>query len=110
MRAARSAAASAYTPPCGTRRLDGDYYTLSFFNYGIRSKKFSAYCTVLAKLLIGRYQARLHWGKFIPEECRPLLRGTYPKNRFDDFRRICHDHDPNGVFRNAYATEVVGLP
>lgn len=97
------------TSPCGTRSGNGDYYTLSFFNYGIRYERFAAYCTVLAELLIDRCQARLHWGKFIPEDCRQLLRNTFPPGSFDEFERICDDHDPKGAFRNVYAREVVRL-
>jgi FAD/FMN-containing dehydrogenase len=89
---------------------DGRYYTLSFFNYGRRRARFTAYCTVLARALIDRYQARLHWGKFIPPECRELLRKTYSPSAFSEFERICAAHDPAGTFRNRYAKEVLGLP
>jgi hypothetical protein len=101
-----SGRSEAWATPTGS----GDYYTLSFFNYGTRYEQFSGYCTVLAKVLIDHYRARLHWGKFIPPECRALLRKTYPASWFDEFERACFGQDPNGVFRNAYAREVLRLP
>ncbi|EIE97069.1 D-arabinono-1,4-lactone oxidase [Saccharomonospora glauca] len=48
---------------------------------------------------------RPHWGKMHALDA-DRLRGLYP--RFDDFRRVRAELDPDGVFGNAYLDRVLG--
>ncbi|RCW47264.1 L-gulonolactone oxidase [Halopolyspora algeriensis] len=48
---------------------------------------------------------RPHWGKMHGLGAADL-RDLYP--RFDDFRRLCTELDPDGVFRNAHLDRVLG--
>lgn len=48
-----------------------------------------------------RHGGRPHWAK--AHHLRPdRLRALYP--RFDDFRRLLEDVDPEGLFRNEYVS------
>lgn len=87
-----------------------DFYSMSFFNYSGLNPNFSNYCDALARCLADLYEARLHWGKYIPPAFAETIRNTYPADRLELFRRICSRYDIAGVFRNAYACNVVGFP
>ena len=57
---------------------------------------------MLAVVLAARFGARLHWGKWFPLG-GPQVEGVYPG--LDEFRAICEENDPGGVFRNAFCGE-----
>ena len=48
--------------------------------------------------------ARLHWGKWLPLG-RPQVEGVYLG--LGEFRAICEENDPGGVFRNAFVGRVL---
>jgi len=52
------------------------------------------------------FQARIHWGKWFPQNSDQLNQ-LYPK--IDIFRDVCCSHDPNGVFRNRFVEEKLGF-
>jgi FAD-linked oxidoreductase len=57
--------------------------------------------------IVADVQGRPHWGKMhtlAADRLRPL----YP--RFDDFRRVRAEVDPDGRFGNGYLTRVLGAP
>ena len=88
---------------------DRAYYTLSFFNYYQGDRRYGRFCSFMGRCLNQLYAARLHWGKVFPLDCAEGVRKTYTGDRLERFRKICNDYDPNGVFRNAYAHEVLGF-
>ncbi|KAG6856844.1 hypothetical protein H0H87_012902 [Tephrocybe sp. NHM501043] len=58
--------------------------------------------------IVARHHGRPHWAK--AHQLQPdALRALYP--RFDDFRKVIEDVDPNGLFRNEYLQRhIMGLP
>lgn len=62
------------------------------------------YFRLVARVL-DEYGARPHWGK-LHELDAELLRTRYP--RFDEFVRLRHAVDPDGVFSNPYLDRVLG--
>ena len=55
--------------------------------------------------LVGEVGGRPHWGKLHNLDAA-VLRERYP--RFDDFRSLRRELDPEGLFRNAYLDRVLG--
>ena len=87
----------------------GERYSISLFTFEPerRRRPYYAVCGFLARAFARLYSARPHWGKYNPltaVELAPL----YPK--LERFRQICRAHDPNGVFQNAYTTELTRSP
>jgi FAD/FMN-containing dehydrogenase len=84
------------------------YYSVSFFTYLASDKRegFWEYTRVMAFALTRLYGARLHWGKHFPLKHGDIAH-LYPN--LPAFRRICKQVDPNGVFVNTYAREVMGF-
>jgi hypothetical protein len=79
----------------------GERYSISLFTFEPerRRRPYYAVCGLLARAFARLYSARPHWGKYNPltaVEIAPL----YAK--LERFREICREHDPNGVFQNAY--------
>jgi hypothetical protein len=87
---------------------EAPYYTISFFTYQAphRRAPFFAMADYLAHVLSRCFDARLHWGKYIPLAHHELAR-LYPS--LGEFRELCDGVDPGGVFRNAYTSRVLGL-
>ena len=56
--------------------------------------------------IAGKYGGRPHWGKMNWAKASDL-RPQYPK--FDDFKAMRKDLDPNGIFVNNYLRRVLGL-
>lgn len=85
------------------------WFSISFFTYEAAGKRGAYYdfCFFVARTLKQLAPARLHWGKHVPLRF-PETVENHP--RFDEFRRICVDNDPNGALRNAYTAQVLGLP
>ncbi|RSM72592.1 FAD-binding protein [Actinoplanes sp. ATCC 53533] len=50
-------------------------------------------------------EPRPHWGKVFTQDAA-TVRGRYP--RFADFRALAQQHDPAGVFRNAWLDDILG--
>jgi xylitol oxidase len=50
------------------------------------------------------FPARLHWGKYFPLSNLDI-EGVYP--RLPEFRALCRQVDPNGVFRNEFTERVI---
>lgn len=57
--------------------------------------------------VVGAVGGRPHWGKMHGLDA-DALRERYP--RFDDFRRVRAELDPDGVFTNPYLDRVLGCP
>lgn len=91
-----------------TSGADEPFYSISFFTYGAPAARdaFYTFAACLARSLTQLYGARLHWGKHFPlshAEIAPLYPGLA------EFRAICRQMDPNGVFHNGYVRRVLGF-
>jgi L-gulono-1,4-lactone dehydrogenase len=88
--------------------LDEPIYSISLFTYDPpwRRERYYEFCSVLARILRTRLEARLHWGKHFPLQLADIA-GLYPE--METFRELCRRHDPRGVFRNDYTERVLGL-
>ena len=81
-----------------------DWYAISLITLTEPRADFQAVVRLLAAVMAERFGARLHWGKWFPlggsqvEEAYPGL---------GEFRAICDEHDPDGVFRNAFVERVI---
>ncbi|QGK68216.1 FAD-binding protein [Allosaccharopolyspora coralli] len=71
-----------------------------------RGMPFKEWFDVLQSLA-GAVGGRPHWGKMHHLDAE-TLRERYP--RFDDFRRVRAEVDPDGLLRNRYLDRVLGLP
>ena len=83
-----------------------DWYAISFITYQEPRDEFQALATFLANSMFELFQARIHWGKWFPQNSEQLNQ-LYPK--IDTFRDVCYRHDPNGVFRNRFVEEKLGF-
>lgn len=78
---------------------DSAWYAITFTCYsrGNERAAFEAVGRFLSQGMAALFSARPHWGKLCylkPAE----LRSLYP--RFEDFRKICREYDPDGTFQN----------
>lgn len=76
------------------------YYAISFINYnrvGERTQ-FYQFARLLAEATACLFNARPHWRKIFPMDCK-LVEQLYP--RLEAFRGICDSMDPEGHFRNS---------
>ena len=79
------------------------YYAISFITYAQQGDAFFGLASFLARSMTKLFAARLHWGKHFPltrEEIAELYPGLA------EFRRICRQVDPNGVFRNDFSKRI----
>ena len=83
-----------------------DWYAISFITYQEPRDEFQALATFLANSMFELFQARIHWGKWFPQNSGQLNQ-LYPK--MDRFRDVCSRYDPNGVFRNHFVKEKLGF-
>ena len=83
-----------------------DWYAISFITYQEPRDEFQALVTFLANSMFELFQARIHWGKWFPQNSGQLNQ-LYPK--MDRFRDVCSRYDPNGVFRNHFVKEKLGF-
>lgn len=80
------------------------WYALSFITYVEPREPFYAVASFLARTLAKLYGARPHWGKYFPLTGAEV--GTlYP--RLPEFRALCRQVDPHGVFRNGFVARVL---
>ena len=77
----------------------GDWYAISLISLREPRTDFQEVARLLAVVLAARFGVRLHWGKWFPLG-GPQVEGVYPG--LDEFRAICEENDPGGVFRNAF--------
>ncbi len=82
------------------------YYSISFITYVEPRESFFQMASFLARTMTALFDARLHWGKYFPLDYEDI-KNAYP--HMDDFRRICRQIDPNGVFRNEFVNRVLGF-
>jgi len=83
-----------------------DYYAISFITYVEPRDDFYALATFLANSMFELFGARIHWGKWFPQTGEQINQ-LYPE--MAEFRNVCRQFDPKGVFRNAFIEEKLGL-
>ena len=81
-----------------------DWYAISLITLTEPRTEFQKVARLLAAVMAPRFGARLHWGKWFPLDGSGV-EGSYPG--LGEFRAICEEHDPNGVFRNAFLGRVL---
>lgn len=80
------------------------YYAISLITYLEPRDGFLALASFLARGMIRLFQARLHWGKAFPLTGADVA-GVYP--RLSEFRALCRQVDPHGVFRNDFTEQIL---
>lgn len=87
---------------------DTPWLSISFFCYlpPARRAGFHRMAELIARVLVGGCEGRLHWGKYFPLSEREIAPG-YPQ--LERFRAECRKVDAAGVFRNAFTERVLGL-
>lgn len=76
-----------------------DRYAISLITFTEPRTDFEAVARLLAVVMTARFGARLHWGKWFPLD-GSQVEGGYPA--LGEFRAICEECDPRGVFRNGF--------
>ena len=79
-----------------------DWYAISLITLTEPRVPFERVAAFLAEAMSSLFGARLHWGKWFPPG-GVEVEGAYAG--LDEFRRACDEHDPRGVFRNAFVRE-----
>ena len=87
-----------------TGGADEPYYAISFITYVEPRESFYALASFLARSMTHLFQARLHWGKYFPLTNADVEK-IYP--RLPEFRALCRQVDPNGVFRNEFTERIL---
>src|SRR5262249_4598 len=82
------------------------WYAISFITYVEPGDAFFQLAAFLADSMAALYDARLHWGKHFPLD-HAQVAAAYP--RLAEFRDICRQTDPHGVFCNEYVKRVLGF-
>ncbi len=82
------------------------YYAISFITYVEPREAFYKLASFLAESMVALHAARLHWGKYFPLE-HAQIRDTYPG--LAEFRAVCRQTDPHGVFCNDHVRRVLGF-
>lgn len=83
---------------------EDDWYSISFITYVEPRDQFFAMATFLARSMVQKFEARIHWGKWFPLEHAEVAM-QYP--RLDEFRTMAQRHDPRGIFRNQFVDRVI---
>lgn len=85
---------------------DEPCYAISLITYEHpdRREGFFRVAEFLAESMAALFAARPHWGKYCPLEPEQLI-PLY--ERFDDYKKICHEFDPAGVFRNEWTEKLL---
>ena len=84
----------------------GEWYAISLISYAIDRTEFYKAMRFIGHLYAKCFDARPHWGKWLPLEAKELHR-LYPQ--MECFRAICESNDPDGVFRNEFTERTLGL-
>lgn len=82
------------------------YYAISFITYVEPRDAFFQLAKFLAESMGPLFAARLHWGKHFPLD-HAQIKDAYPN--LPEFREICRQTDPRGVFCNEYVKRVLGF-
>jgi len=72
-----------------------DWYTISFFTYRKVDEAHARFARTIALCLMERFDARLHWGKYLP---LPLEKAASAYPRFNQFIATCREYDPKRQF------------
>jgi FAD/FMN-containing dehydrogenase len=85
---------------------DEDSYSISFNCYAAPSelRGFNRFSEVLTRILASLFMARPHWGKICPMDAA-MVKSVYPQ--VAEFRRISVEFDPDGRFRNDWASRLL---
>ncbi len=85
---------------------DQAWYAISLISYAHRDRRESFYefASALSRGLKAMSGARPHWAKHCPLTVEELT-SLYPQ--FETFRGICERADPEGLFRNAWTSELL---
>jgi L-gulonolactone oxidase len=83
-----------------------DHYSISFFSYSVDQESFAVAAEFLALAINLLYEGRPHWGKFFPLHYEDVAQ-FYP--RLAEFREVCRQVDPKGVFQNRFTRQVLGF-
>lgn len=81
-----------------------DWHAISLITLTEPRADFEAVARLLAVVMAARFGARLHWGKWFPLDGSQVEDG-YPG--LGEFRTICEECDPDGVFRNGFVEEAL---
>ncbi len=81
-----------------------DWYAISLITFTEPRTDFEAVARLLAVVMAARFGARLHWGKWFPLDGSQVEDG-YPG--LGEFRAICEECDPDGVFRNEFVKKAL---
>lgn len=81
-----------------------DWYAISLITFTEPRTDFEAVARLLVVVMAARFGARLHWGKWFPLDGSQVDDG-YPG--LGEFRAICEEYDPDGVFRNGFVREAL---
>jgi FAD/FMN-containing dehydrogenase len=81
------------------------WYAISFITYREPREAFLALDSFLARSMTRLFEARLHWGKYFPLTHAEVA-ASYPG--LAEFRAICRQVDPRGVFRNEFTNAMLG--
>jgi hypothetical protein len=87
-----------------TAAAEEPWYALSFITYVEPREPFYGLASFLAHSMAKLFQARPHWGKHFPLTGADV-ESLYP--RLAEFRALCRQVDPRGVFRNDFAERVL---
>jgi FAD/FMN-containing dehydrogenase len=82
------------------------WYAISFISYNRPEdhSQFLAMAEFMAGSMVALFSARPHWGKICPLTTAEANR-LYPE--IADFRTLCNDFDPRGVFRNDWVQRLI---
>jgi len=80
------------------------YYAISFITYVEPRDTFFVMASFLARSMTTLFDARLHWGKYFPLRNADIDH-LYP--HLAEFRAICRQVDPDGVFQNEFTQWVL---
>jgi D-arabinono-1,4-lactone oxidase len=82
------------------------YYAISFITYVEPRDAFFQLASFLAEGMVALFCARLHWGKYFPLQYSQI-EAAYPS--LAEFRDLCRQTDPHGVFCNDFVKRVLGF-
>jgi FAD/FMN-containing dehydrogenase len=80
------------------------WYAISFITYQEPRDRFLALASFLARSMMARFDGRLHWGKHFPASGADV---AHAYADLAEFRALCQQVDPRGVFRNAFIERVL---
>ncbi len=84
------------------------YYSIGLFTYNKEKDRegYYLFTKTVAKILSEKYGVRIHWGKHFPLDFEDVNK-LYPN--LEQFKNICREVDPKGVFQNDFTKRIFGL-